>query len=67
LNGAGRRLRILQDALKSPGLIGLKEPPIEQHGGAVTHRQDPHEKKEVLAPTENQGDSRRMSALAFNF
>jgi hypothetical protein len=48
-------------------LIGLKDPPIEQHDGAVTQRQDAHDKKEVLAPTENQGDSRRMSALAFSF
>ena len=61
------RLRILQGALKSPGLIGLKDPPIEQHDGAVTQRQDAHDKKEVLAPTKNQGDSRRMSALAFSF
>jgi hypothetical protein len=54
LNGRGRRLRILQGALKSPGLIGLKEPPVEQHGGAVTQRQDAHDKKEELAPTEKQ-------------
>jgi hypothetical protein len=67
LNGPGRRLRILQGALKSPGLIGLKDPPIEQHDRAVTQRQDAHDKKEVLAPTENQGDSCRMSALAFSF
>src|SRR5208337_264424 len=49
---AGGRPQALQCLLKSPGFVGLIEPRVEQHGGAVTQRQDANDKKEVLAPME---------------
>jgi hypothetical protein len=52
-NAADSRLRTFQGSFKPPGLIGLIEPRVEPHEGAVTQRQDADGKKEVSAPTED--------------
>jgi hypothetical protein len=51
LGAGGQCLCVIQGALKSPGLIGLKEPPVEQHDGAVAECQNADNKKKDSGPT----------------
>jgi hypothetical protein len=47
-----RRLQTVQSLLKSPGLICLKKPRIEQREADIGQRKDAHDKEETPAPTD---------------